>query len=140
MGWEGVYRHIRDLTPSASITIREAAGETLKSSIFHSWIHDTRDDRIAATRGAYAKLYHEFAGLGGDASFYKTEAEGQISRPIMEGVSYSIAGRGGLLWGLNKPLLFSDRFQLGGPTSVRSFKANGLGPHDGGLSLLFRPS
>ena len=135
MGWEGVYRQIRDLTPTASITIREAAGETLKSSIFHSWIHDTRDDRIAATRGHYAKLYHEFAGLGGDASFYKTEAEGQISRPITEGVSYSIAGRGGLLWGLNKPLLFSDRFQLGGPTSVRSFKANGLGPHDGGTSL-----
>ncbi|KAJ2930987.1 hypothetical protein H1R20_g6135, partial [Candolleomyces eurysporus] len=74
-------------------------------------------------------------GLGGDASFYKTEAEGQISRPITEGVSYSIAGRGGLLWGLNKPLLFSDRFQLGGPTSVRSFKANGLGPHDGADSV-----
>jgi outer membrane protein insertion porin family len=32
----------------------------------------------------------------------------------------------------NKPSSFPDRFQLGGPTSVRSFRANGLGPKDGG--------
>lgn len=133
MGYEAVYRHIRDLTPTASLSMRAAAGETLKSSIFHSFIYDTRDDKIAATKGVYTKLYHEFAGLGGDACFYKTEAEAQGSRKFSETVSWSVAGRIGLVWGLDgKEVGFSDRFQLGGPTSVRSFKANGLGPHDGG--------
>ncbi|TEB24481.1 hypothetical protein FA13DRAFT_1739187 [Coprinellus micaceus] len=55
------------------------AGRPFKSSIFHSFIYDTRDDKLAATQGAYAKLYHEFAGLGGDAHFYKAEAEAQGS-------------------------------------------------------------
>ncbi|EAU81471.1 mitochondrial protein [Coprinopsis cinerea okayama7 len=135
MGYEAVHRHVRDLLPTASISMRQAAGESIKSSIFHSYTLDTRNDRIAATRGGYVKFYHEFSGLGGDASFYKTEAEGQVSRPLIPGLSFSLAGRTGLLWGLNKPLLFSDRFQLGGPTSVRSFKANGLGPHDGQDSI-----
>ena len=152
MGYEATFRHIRSLTPTASLTMRAAAGETLKSSIFHSWAFDSRDDKVTATRGHYLKLYHEFAGLGGDASFYKTEVEGQISRPLAwggaknitqvgqavgqpegsGGVSVSFGAKGGLLLGLNKPLLFSDKFQLGGPTSVRSYKVNGLGPHDGG--------
>src|SRR5258705_217014 len=40
------------------------------------------------------------------------------------------------MWGLGEKgrprTLFSDRFQLGGPFSVRSFRANSLGPRDGG--------
>lgn len=47
---------------------------------------DTRDDKLTATRGSYAKFSHEFAGLGGDANFYKAEVEGQLSRPIFDGV------------------------------------------------------
>lgn len=66
--------------------MREAAGQTLKSSLSHTYTRDTRDDRITATRGYYTKLLQEFAGLGGDASHYKTEAEGQISRPVVDGV------------------------------------------------------
>ena len=66
--------------------MRESAGQTLKSSLSHSYVIDTRDDRITATRGEYAKIRHEFAGLGGDASFYKTELEGQVSRRIVDGV------------------------------------------------------
>lgn len=66
--------------------MREAAGQTVKSSISHSYVLDTRDDRITATRGLYAKLFQELAGLGGDAKFYKVEAEGQISRPIVDKV------------------------------------------------------
>jgi len=66
--------------------MRESAGQTTKSSLSYSYTVDTRDDRIAATRGKYAKFCHELAGLGGDASFYKTELEGQISRPIVDGM------------------------------------------------------
>ncbi|KAK0189768.1 hypothetical protein F5146DRAFT_638985 [Armillaria mellea] len=39
------------------------------------------------------------------------------------------------MWALSRPTLFPDRFQLGGPLSVRSFQSNGLGPRDGSDSL-----
>ena len=38
--------------------------------------------------------------------------------------------KAGLLYPLAGSSLFSDRFHLGGPTSVRSFRMNGLGPRD----------
>ena len=63
-------------------SMREAAGQTLKSSISHTWTRDTRDDRMTATQGLYTKLFQEFAGLGGDASFYKVEADSQLSRSL----------------------------------------------------------
>jgi outer membrane protein insertion porin family len=58
--------------------MRESAGVSLKSSLSHTFLLDTRDDKMAATRGAYGKIYQEIAGLAldGDATFYKTETEG----------------------------------------------------------------
>lgn len=46
---------------------------------------DSRNDRLMPTKGHYVKVFNEFAGLGGDASFYKCELEGQISRPVVSG-------------------------------------------------------
>lgn len=66
--------------------MRHAAGQTVKSSVSHSWTRDTRDDRITATMGSYNKITHELAGLGGDASFYKAEAESQLSRQVLQGL------------------------------------------------------
>ncbi|KAI9058029.1 hypothetical protein FKP32DRAFT_1582533 [Trametes sanguinea] len=135
IGYEAVLRQIGNLSPSASISMREAAGQSIKSSVYHSWTRDTRDDKILGTRGSYAKLFQEFAGLGGNASFYKTEAHGQLARSILPGLTVSLAARTGLLWNLGGKSYFSDRFQLGGPVSVRMFRMNGMGPHDGVDSL-----
>ncbi|KAI0819457.1 surface antigen-domain-containing protein [Trametes gibbosa] len=135
VGYEAVLRHISNLTHSASISMREAAGQSVKSSIYHSWTRDTRDDRLLGTRGSYAKIFQEFAGLGGDTSFYKTEAHGQLARSLFPGLTVSFAARTGLLWNLGSKSYFSDRFQLGGPVSVRFFRQNGMGPRDGADSL-----
>lgn len=67
-------------------SMREDAGQTIKSSISHSWTKDTRDDKITASRGYYAKLFQELAGLSGDVSFYKAEVESQISRCLVPGL------------------------------------------------------
>ncbi|KAK0492788.1 surface antigen-domain-containing protein [Armillaria luteobubalina] len=135
LAYEGVLRNIGGLTPTASMCIRQAAGTTSKSSVSYAYTLDTRDDRISASQGVYAKLYQEVAGLGGDASFYKAEADTQVSRSLLSGVSASFALRSGLMFGISRPTIFSDRFQLGGPMSVRAFKPNGLGPRDGQDSL-----
>lgn len=131
-------------------SMREAAGQSIKSSVYHSWTRDTRDDRLLGTRGAYAKFFHELAGAGGDTSFYKAEAQGQLARSLFSGVvscpgsldrgspdhaavqTLSLAARSGAMWHFGGKSCFSDRFQLGGPVSVRMFRMNGMGPHDGG--------
>src|ERR1700710_2399401 len=136
-------------------SIRKDAGQNVKSSISHSWTKDTRDDKITASRGCYGKLFQELAGLSGDVSFYKAEVETQISRALIPGSvrfllaitsmtlnfilniqSFSIAARSGFLKTLAGRGHFSDRFQLGGPLSIRSFRANSMGPRDGGIFKL----
>ena len=66
--------------------MREAAGLSTKSSISHTWTRDTRDDSLFGTRGSYLRFTQELAGLGGDASFFKTEAHTQLARPFIPGV------------------------------------------------------
>lgn len=106
------------------------------------------------------KTVSELAGfdpLKGDAAFFKSEAESQVALPFGDtGITLTAGLRGGLLYpltlpGTNKPQAsrINDRFQLGGPNSVRGFRLAGLGPHDGpdavggdiyaagGASLLF---
>ncbi|THV05391.1 hypothetical protein K435DRAFT_745075 [Dendrothele bispora CBS 962.96] len=133
--YEAVLRDIGNLSPSASMSIRQSAGQTTKSSISYTFFRDTRDDNLLGTRGYLTKVSQELAGLGGDASFYKIETENHLSRSLSPGVTLSLSACSGLLWSFSQPSLFPDRFQLGGPTSLRSFRVNGLGPKDGPDSL-----
>ena len=66
--------------------MREAAGQSIKSSVFHSWTRDTRDDSLFGTRGSYLKAFQELAGFGGDASFFKAEGTAQLARPLLPGL------------------------------------------------------
>ena len=66
--------------------MREAAGQTLKSSLSHTWIRDTRNDKYMATHGFMTKFFQEFAGLGGQAHFYKAEVCGQYSWTLFPGI------------------------------------------------------
>ena len=151
---------------SVAVSVRTAAGTSTKSLLFHKWTRDTRDNPILGTRRVRAQLLHELAGLGGGASFYKAEGSlhasrvlhpGLVSQPLLYPRLLNIAktdtsvctapligrcrARAGILHSLSNaddgtaPTL-SDRFQLGGPTNLRMFRAISLGPRDGG-ALLF---
>ncbi|BGP34898.1 hypothetical protein JCM10296v2_006722 [Rhodotorula toruloides] len=130
--YEAVLRQIGDLAPTASMSMRDAAGPTVKSSISHTFTRDTRDDPFVATRGHYLRLRQEYAGLGGDAQFVKAEQEGTISRSLGGGYSGSLSARSGLLFPLSRSgtSFFPDRYHLGGPSSVRHFRLNTMGPKD----------
>lgn len=131
------HRHLGRLQPTASLSMRALAGHSIKSSLSHTWTRDSRDDPFLSTRGGLLKAQHEYAGLGGDAYHYKCESEAQISRILgHHGFGISFAARTGFLASLNgRAPAFSDRFQLGGPTCVRMFRYNSLGPKDGLDSL-----
>ncbi|EAW20442.1 SAM complex subunit SAM50 [Aspergillus fischeri NRRL 181] len=148
IGYNGFWRQITGLAENASPTVRADAGDSVKSSIFHSWVADRRDNPLLPSRGYYAKAFNELAGWGplkGDVSFWKSEVEAQGAIPIPipgikgdSGISFTTGFRAGLLYPLgldsdSRPQLsrINDRFVLGGPTDVRGFRLCGLGPHDG---------
>lgn len=148
VGYTGMWRQITALAGNASPTVRNDAGDSVKSSITHTWLSDKRDNPFIPTSGYLMKTVSELAGWGplqGDVAFWKSELEtaGAISVPIPgikgdSGVSFSGGFRAGVLYPMpigfgseSKPSRINDRFQLGGPTDVRGFKMSGLGPRDG---------
>lgn len=116
------------------MSVRDSAGPSTKSSVSATLTHDTRDDPFLATRGTFSRLRTEYAGLGGDSRFWKAETENSISRELGSGLVGSLSLRSGLMSSTDesKRTLFVDRFQLGGPTSVRMFRQNSMGRKDNG--------
>lgn len=148
LGYTGVWRQITGLAGNASPTIRADAGDSVKSSITHTWLSDRRNHPFLPSRGYMVKTISEIAGWGplkGDVAFWKTEMETSGAIPIPmpgvagdSGVSLSAGLRAGVLYPLpvgfgsqSQPSRINDRFQLGGPTDVRGFAMSGLGPRDG---------
>lgn len=148
LGYNGFWRQMTGLAEDASPTVRADAGDSVKSSVFHSWVNDKRDNPLLPSSGYYAKTFNEVAGAGplkGDVAFWKSEIETQGAVPIPipgikwdSGISFTTGLRAGLLYPLglgssSRPQLsrVNDRFLLGGPTDVRGFRLCGLGPRDG---------
>ncbi|PLW50280.1 hypothetical protein PCANC_05605 [Puccinia coronata f. sp. avenae] len=134
LSYELATRSIGSLLPGASDSIRKiaAAGPNLRSAISLSWSRDTRDQTVFPTQGSLLKLVQEYAGLFGQANYLKTTVESAISRPLFNTpATVSLGFQGGFIHPLGgKEAPFNDRFQLGGPTNVRMFQMNSLGPKD----------
>lgn len=152
-GYSGMWRQVTGLAEKASQTVRADAGDSFKSSLTHTWIHDRRDYPLLPSSGYFMKTVSELAGWGplaGDVAFAKVEAETQAAVPLPipgvsaasdSGVSLTAGLRAGVLYPLAlggspdagpRYSRINDRFTLGGPTDVRGFRYAGLGPHDGG--------
>ncbi|CAO2647864.1 Nn.00g087860.m01.CDS01 [Neocucurbitaria sp. VM-36] len=142
LGYSGIWRQVTSLAGNASPTVHADAGDSFKSSITHTWINDKRDYPLLPSSGYLMKTVSELAGFGplkGDVAFFKSEAESQVALPFGDtGITLTAGLRGGLLYpltlgGSNGPQAsrINDRFQLGGPNTVRGFRLAGLGPHDG---------
>ncbi|KAK2039184.1 surface antigen [Colletotrichum somersetense] len=148
--YSGIWRQVTGLRDGASPTVRADAGDSVKSSIKHTYQRDQRDNPQLPQSGYVLKSVFELAGfgpLGGDVAFSKNEMEvgGAVPIPIPgidgpSGVSIGGGLRFGMLYplplgfslgGKAQPSRINDRFQLGGPTDVRGFQYGGLGPHDG---------
>ncbi|WVQ97995.1 hypothetical protein IAU59_005115 [Kwoniella sp. CBS 9459] len=150
--YELVNRDIDHLAPNASVSVRELAVPSTKSSLSHTWYSDTRDDLWTGTSGRLLKLTHEYAGLPGSserAHFFKSTTQSQLSRALYPGsnIHYSISSLTTLLLplfssspssaegGASASTYLPDRTYLGGPNSVRGWKVGGMGRRDGPDSL-----
>jgi outer membrane protein insertion porin family len=133
--WLLGYRLSRDdvsnISAFASPEILAQEGITVTSAVSGSLTRDSRDVIAAPTKGAQTALTLDFAGLGGDSKFIKATALQTYFKSIWFGHIIGMRAEGGYGFGwANEPLPLFERFFLGGPNSIRSFKYHGLSPRD----------
>lgn len=152
-----LWRNILNLAPTASWEMQQEAGDHLKLALSHQVFYDTRDDVMLPSRGLMFKLRNELATLrhGARSSFYAGEqtvnskTELSLSQtvpiPFLPYTFLTASMSAGCLVPLNDALVsrevaelndsklskhstsWADRFQIGGPLSIRGFHVNGLG-------------
>ncbi len=133
--WFTTYRLSRDkinnLTGEASILLQSEQGTTITSLIGGSVARDSRDNLTAPTKGGQVSMGVDVAGLGGDSRYVKVFGFGTYFYPIW--LDHVLSGRLEAGWGTgwgNQDFPVFERFYLGGPNSIRSFKFRELSPVD----------
>ncbi|WFD34715.1 hypothetical protein MCUN1_001559 [Malassezia cuniculi] len=136
LAYELGHRRLHHISPTASAAVRRLGEPSLKSALSYVFERDDRDDPLFATVGSHVRTELTYAGLGGDTSFLRAEGQVAVSRAFGDGWAWSLSARSGALQMLDgHKSRFYDRFMLGGPTCVRMFHFNALGPHSGSDSL-----
>ncbi|XP_065556123.1 sorting and assembly machinery component 50 homolog [Artemia franciscana] len=83
VSWEGVWRNLRCINRSTAFAVREHSGHSLKSSLKHALVADTRDSNVFPTEGVLFRVIQEYAGFaGGNIGFLKHDAEFQLNIPL----------------------------------------------------------
>ena len=121
---------IRNVNDTASVYIQRQEGEVLLSSIGQSITYDKRDSKIDPSEGYVIRFSTDFAGLGGDEQFIKTELSSVVYYSFLTDWVFSVGGRGGYNYNLkDHPLSLSDRYFIGSD-GFRGFDRGGVGPRD----------
>ena len=92
--------------------------------------YDKRNNPKNPNRGYYIEVADDFAGLGGDAQYWRVNAEGRFYYPITDKITFVGRAVGGVIqgWG-GQDVRLLDAFFKGGET-VRGFDISGYGPRD----------
>ncbi len=116
----------------ASLAVRKelAQGAVLVSSLGYTLAYNTLDNVKSPTSGLYADIKQDFAGVGGDVNFIRTNAEARTYYEVLPDVVGVLKVQGGNItgWG-GKDLRMLDHFFMG-PNLVRGFQPAGIGPRD----------
>ncbi|KAI6021635.1 surface antigen-domain-containing protein [Pisolithus microcarpus] len=125
---EALWRSIGNLAPVAGLGIRQLPWHIGGPST-------TLNDHIMPSKGALMRVVNELAVtkriLPSPFSGYSTSSLWSTTKRGWALTSGSLQ----VLAGNSDTLHWSDRFQLGGPLSVRGFSADGMGPREGTTSL-----
>ena len=96
------------------------------------WSHDSRDSAIFPNEGWYARLEAEIAVPGSDLTYYKLSYKHRHFLPLTRHLTFSTEANLGFGDGYSDTgiLPIFENYFVGGPGSVRGFKAYSLGPRD----------
>jgi len=140
--WNTLYRlsqeKVSGVADNASSELLQAQGTSITSLLGGSLSRDTRDSLTDATRGNYSLLGADFAGIGtGDNRFIRITATTTQHQPLW--FDHVLSGRlmtGYMLGWSNDPVPFFERYFLGGPNTIRSFKSRQISPEDSSGTLI----
>jgi outer membrane protein insertion porin family len=105
-------------------------GRFLTSLIGYGYSFDKRNDPINPTRGFFIQFNQDFAGLGGDVKYIRTESSGGWYHGFSRAFVLSATGSAGYVFGWGGDhVRINDRFFKGGDT-FRGFQIAGIGPRD----------
>ena len=129
-----VDREIANVSPFASIYIKDQEGRTINSMISQLLTYDRRDSRIDPTEGYVIRFSVDVSGLGGDVGFLRPRIEGIYYQPLafITGSRQwilSLRGSLGYLYQYGNVERIIDNFFLGGE-NLRGFAIGGVGPRD----------
>jgi outer membrane protein insertion porin family len=125
----------------ASLALKQAQGSTLTSLVGYTLSYNTLDNNRMPTGGILATLGQDFAGVGGNQKFLRTTADLRIYHELMDQVVGFVRFQAGDIQALGgQTLRIINNFNLG-PSLVRGFAPNGLGPRDvsAGVNALGNP-
>ena len=114
----------------ASLALKQAQGVTITSMFGYTLSYNTLDSIKNPTAGMYAELRQDAAGAGGDSKFLRTTGDIRFYREVYDDVVGILRFQGGDLQAIgDRKLRIVDNFNLG-PSLVRGFAPNGIGPRD----------
>jgi outer membrane protein insertion porin family len=122
---------VKNLSDNAPPDLVEQKGTTITSAIGGSLTRDSRDLVAAPSKGGQTVIAVDFAGLGGDAQFYKASFLQTYFKPIWFGHILGTRFEAGYAngWGGQELPIF-ERYYLGGPNTIRAFKYRTVSPID----------
>ncbi len=125
--------YVRNSTAVLSFPIQDAIDNSpwIKSSVSNTIVYDTLDSRITPREGIFARITSEFAGLGGDANFYKTTGTASYYHTLSDYgdiVGLLSVGAGHVLPTSGDLRVFDQLFI--GQETIRGFESQGIGPRD----------
>jgi outer membrane protein insertion porin family len=136
---------IFDVDENASVAIKEACGAKVytygedpqcqnkgywTSLVGTTLTYDKRNNAQNPTSGYFLQAGTDFAGVGGDAQYWRVNAEARAYYPITDKITFVGRAIGGTIqgWG-GQDVRLLDAFFKGGET-IRGFDRAGYGPRD----------
>jgi outer membrane protein insertion porin family len=110
-------------------TIIEAVENGVASIVRTSIINDLRDNRQEPTKGHYGSAAVEYAGVGGDKKWLKTELDGRYFKTLVgDLVLRSRLFMARLSVVDDEPIPRTEKFVLGGARNLRGYDYEAIGP------------
>ena len=129
-----VGRTVNDVQAGASFYILDEQGYSVLSQIGQVLTLDYTDSKVRPHSGFITSVGTDFAGLGGNARFVRTNFNAAYYIPLDRFTGNSdwdikLGAGAGYLFNLGRQEDVIDRFFLGGD-NLRGFEVGGAGPHD----------
>jgi outer membrane protein insertion porin family len=131
---ESLVTGITATAPFAIQTQLSDYGDLIRtSSLTWSITRDSRDYYLDPKTGSKNSFFVQYAGgpVGGDPNFIKSVTDSAWYFPLFWDTAFLARGRFGYVESLiDKPVPLSERFYVGGPSTVRGFRYGADGPED----------